>query len=185
MALTLVVETGTGTDPDANTYQTVATADAYHESVMESADWAAADDPTKGKALVQAARILGSQFTWKACPASADQPLAWPLQDFIFQGRLLASGSIPRQVIEAQAEIARELISAGGFQTRSVNAGGADQLASINLGRGALELEYQEQDPEAAGDNELKTVVTPYVVQLLRGLATFKQGGDRIARVRR
>lgn len=180
MALTLTPETGSGTDPAANTYATLAVANDYHEGVVDATAWDDEDDVAKAKALVQATRVLESQFRWKGYRTSAAQPLQWPRTNVMVGGRALFTNAIPNALIQAQAEIARELLTAGGFQTRPTNTGGADQLKAINLGRGALELEYQDQAPGT--DNADKTVVSPYVEQLLREFGTFQSGGDRIVR---
>jgi hypothetical protein len=182
MALTLTPETGSGDNPAANTYATLAEADAYHEGVIESSAWDDEEEPAKTKALAQAARVLESQFSWKGCRTNPGQPMTWPRRRVVVDGTTLASDAIPTQLKQAQAEIARELLAAGGFQTRPTNTGGADQLKAIDLGKGALKLEYQEQDPNAAADNGQKTVVMPYVVQLLRDFGVYQQGGDRIVR---
>lgn len=183
MALTLTPETGSGTNAAANTYATLAEATAYHEGVVESAAWDDETDPNRTKALAQAARVLESQFAWKGSRASAAQPMAWPRQGVVVDGVLLESDAIPAKLKQAQAEIARELLAAGGFQTRPTNTGGADQLKAIDLGRGALKLEYQDQAPDAASENDDKTVVSPYVVQLLAPFGSYNQSGDRIVRV--
>lgn len=185
MPLTLTPETGSGTDPAANTYVTRAEGDAYHEGAIDGAAWNDETPEDRDKALAHAARILQSQFTWNGSRVTATQPLAWPRAGLAFDGVAIPTDVVPTQVKQAQCEIARELLVAGAFQTRPVNTGGADQLAAIDLGRGALKLEYQDQAADAASSNADKTVVTPYVVELLRGLGVYQQGGDRLVRVYR
>lgn len=181
MPIILIPETGTGTDETANTFLDLAAADTYHEAVVESEAWDDAAPDEKNRALVQAARILSTQFDWKGCQTyPATQPLAFPRT-----GLSSDLGLVPRAVKWAQAEIARELLIAGGFQTRPSGQGGADALKGIGLGRGALKIEFQTQDEDSTDDNSEKTVVKPYVVELLRGLGAFQQGGNRIVRVRR
>jgi len=185
MALTLVKETGSGADEAANTYLTREEADAYQEAVVEREIWAAATGEEKDRALVQAARILDTQFIWEGRPVKSSQPLAWPRRCVVIDGEELAGDAVPRNVRWAQAEIARELLTAGGFQVRPPASGGCDAMKKLSLGKGALEIEYQDQASEAAAGNENKTAVTPYVQELLRDLGTFKQSSCRVVKVYR
>lgn len=185
MALTLVVETGAGDNPAANTYISRADADTYHEGVIDGTAWTDETEGDRDKALAHAARILETQFRWKGQRSFLVQPLAWPRSGVISDGVIFEETDMPKAIKDAQCEIARELLVAGAFQTRPANSGGADQLAAIDLGRGALKLEYQDQSPTAANSNADKTVVSPYVVALLRDFGSYQQGGDRMVRVRR
>lgn len=186
MPIVLTVEDGTGSNPAANTFVSLADADAYHAGVVESTEWDTATEDEKNRSLAQATRILGSQFTWQGERAHPDtQPLVWPRTGVKVECRTVASDVVPREVREATSEVARELLAAGGFQTRPPGAGGADQLKGIELGKGALKIEYQDQAESAASGNENKTAVTPYVVELLRPFASFNQQGDRIVKVYR
>ena len=174
MALALIVETGSGLDPTANTFGSLAGAIAYHESVIESAAWDTADEATRNKALVQASRILTNQFSWEGYRSQpATQPLAFPRRGAYCDGVLIDDDVVPRIIEEATYELARDLIAFGAFQVRPATAGGADQIKSIGVGKGAVEVEYQDQAEIGAA-----SAVAPYVEELVRCLGYLRGRGN-------
>jgi len=61
MALVLNATPGAA---DANSYATVADADAYHEGHLYASAWTSASNTTKEQALVMATRWLDAQVRW-------------------------------------------------------------------------------------------------------------------------
>ncbi len=118
MALTLVVETGAGL-ANANSYATVAEADAYHEARLHSDVWSDAaiagtgvDTTTQPAALVWATRILDEQCNWLGLPYTTTQRLRFPRTGvYSPDGVLLGPAVISPWLKNATAELARMLIA--------------------------------------------------------------------------
>lgn len=80
MALTLIKEDGTG-KADANSYASVADADAYHEGHLYASAWRAATAENKAAGLVMATRLIDSEYQFNGTRALAGQALQWPRSD--------------------------------------------------------------------------------------------------------
>ena len=76
---TFIVEDGTGIE-NANSYVTVAAADAYDADHGALAAWSAASDAEKQEALRLATQYLDMNYggQWRGQKADGDQGLAWP-----------------------------------------------------------------------------------------------------------
>lgn len=98
----------------ANSYATVAEADAYHDSRLHRTDWAAtgSDADTKTVALIMATRTMDALFVWAAWPTTTTQVLQWPRNAVPRRGGLTYVGNmeIPPELKNATAELARLLI---------------------------------------------------------------------------
>lgn len=113
MPLVLTKEDGTGLS-DANSYASVADADAYHDGHLYAAAWTAASGANKEKALVMATRLIDSQFQFDGVRAKETQALQWPREgchDPDADGWTLDS-MLPKAVLDATCEMARELLIA-------------------------------------------------------------------------
>lgn len=76
--MTINVETGSGL-PNAESYASVAMADAYHAKRLNTA-WASLDTPTKEALLIKATEYMVGQYRerWKGLRTGATQALDWP-----------------------------------------------------------------------------------------------------------
>lgn len=153
MAATIVLETGAGTDPTANSYVTLAECTDYHEE-MGNAAWAAASaspDTARITAIIRASRaidrIYGKQFI--GAPANYQtQSMQWPrvralvvmddrpaLQygvEYGMLGQLLPSNLIPAEVKKAVYEAALVELNEAGSMTPALDRGG--QVKSVAAG---------------------------------------------------
>jgi hypothetical protein len=79
--MTLIVEAGMGL-PDAESYASVAQADAYHAKRLNTA-WAALAEPTKESLLIKATEYMVGQYRerWKGRRRTSTQALDWPRYD--------------------------------------------------------------------------------------------------------
>jgi hypothetical protein len=117
MSLALIKEDGTGRS-DANSYASVAEADAYHEGHLYASAWTAATAENKAKALVMATRLIDGQFQFGGVQANESQALQWPREGCHdpdadgLSGGTVADNVVPKGVIEATCEMARELLIA-------------------------------------------------------------------------
>jgi hypothetical protein len=111
--MTLIVESGAAL-PDAESYASVAQADAYHEARGNS-QWSLLSDVEKEHALRRATDYMLQMYRtkWKGLRANLSQALDWPrfnvqLEDVGF-GQFMAYvpvNTVPQQVIQATAEMA-------------------------------------------------------------------------------
>ncbi len=104
--MALVVEDGSGSNPAANSYVSVADADLYFVD-RNSAAWAALTTASKTAALLYAASWLDTRYSWPGVISDADQPMAWPRDGATdVDLRPIAVDEIPRVLIDAQCEAA-------------------------------------------------------------------------------
>jgi len=162
--MSLIVEDGTGL-ADANSFASVAEADAYHAGHLYASTWTAAVTGTKEKALMMATRILDSAAKWvgrRTFPET--QALGWPRELAYLDGTLLAENAVPMPVKNATAELARLLIGEDLTADPAQNG-----IKSLDLGKGALVIEFRE-------DVKKKQIPT-MVSTLLMGLGTLPNPG--------
>lgn len=141
--MALIVEDGTGL-PDAESYISVADADAYF-AARSNAAWAALAAPAKEAALRKAADYIGAVYgeRWKGVKLGPDQALDWPRalverKDFRYAGLngfTMISGRyyypsdyVPIPVARAAAELAvraaaETLLADQGGQVKSETVG--------------------------------------------------------------
>ncbi len=74
MTLTIVTTAGA---TDANSYCSLAEAEAYAATVVDSTVWVAKTDEQKKAAIIQAARWMNT-FQWVGMRSSQTQAMAWP-----------------------------------------------------------------------------------------------------------
>lgn len=126
-------------DPNANSYATLAEANAYHETVLEAEGelWLDAEPDVRNRALATATRLLDENFQWTGYPASLTQALGFPRSSaYTRHGRLLGIAEIPVELKRATAELARRLISDGMPDAAS------DTEGLKRLKAGPVELEF-------------------------------------------
>ena len=170
--MTLVVENGSIVS-GANTYASVATADAYHTGRGNTA-WVDADSEVKEPAILRAMDYIEAQ-NWLGMAYSGPvggvgyQPLQWPRVDVYVGGFELAYDEIPPKVISALCEAALvELVTPGALSV-AIERGGAVIREKVDV----IETEYASGAPA--------TTVYQTIRQHLRGLVA---GGNAITLVR-
>lgn len=103
--MAIVVEDGSGV-AGANSYITVAEARAY---AAAHGDALPADDAAAETLLARAMLYLEARRAeYQGTKASPDNPLQWPRNSVILDGYPLAVGTIPRELKDAQAQLAIE-----------------------------------------------------------------------------
>ncbi len=83
----------------ANSFVTLAEAEAYFAERPDASPWAAADGMTKERALLMAARML-ERLRWHGARATATQALGWPRAG----APGAEEGAVPRVIKDAQCE---------------------------------------------------------------------------------
>lgn len=161
MAITLTPEDGTGI-AGANSYISVADADAYFEAALYPGDWATLPDERKKAALITATRTLEGAMIWKGRHTTDDQGLQWPRQGIPRPdrgpGALWPSDEVPQAVKDATCEMAKLLLTSD----RSAPAE-TEGLKKVGLGNGAVELEFDstKAKPKAVTD-EIAEMLAPF-----------------------
>jgi len=150
---TVVATPGAG---NANSYCTVAEADAYHETHLYAAPWTAAAPSTKETAVIMATRLLDSLYEWAEWPTSVEQALFWPRVGLLDVKQLeyLGDDEIPLELKYATAEFARQLLLADRTSDNTVETQGIRSLTA-----GPVSLSFK--------DTVLPKIVPDAVVNLL------------------
>jgi hypothetical protein len=146
MALTLIKEDGTA-KVDANSYASVADADAYHEGHLYATAWTGATADKKAAALVMATRLIDSLFQFRGVKATGTQALQWPREGCpdpdaspsAVGQRWVSPSVVPKVVVEAVCETARSLI----IEDRTANPMG-EGLKFTGLGE--LQQSFDKSD---------------------------------------
>lgn len=153
--MALIVEDGTG-KPDAESYASVAAADAYHVGRANTA-WAALDTAAKEVNLRKATDYMLEQYSgsWRGDRVLSTQALDWPRANATLDGYLLASNIVPKEVIRACCELALKA-SAGPLTV--------DETAQVKSETvGPLSTTYadgaRQQTKYAAVDNLLRQLL--------------------------
>lgn len=126
--------------PDANSYATLAQADAYHEGHPYGDAWAdpAATVEQRSRALVLATRLLDAQVAWQGTPVTAAQALEWPRYGVRnAYGGVVAWSAIPIRIVEATCEYARLLLGRDLTAERETDAAGITRLKA-----GPVEVQF-------------------------------------------
>ena len=151
--MTLVV----GTD----TYLSVADADTYWSN-RNNADWAAADNADKEKALRESTQYLDSAYNFIGTQIITNV-LAWPRYDvFIcdgnFAGLSYDSTTIPPQIKAAVAELALEALTAR--LAPSKDRGGLVKREKVDV----IEIEYMDFAPSGKSYAFVSGILKPLTV---------------------
>lgn len=126
-----------GTD----TYISLADADTYWSEHYSSAEWDAADEGDKEKALRSATQYVDKHYTWIGShPGSESQKLSWPRLNAVDkQGRTITG--IPQEVEHATAYLAQEELRGGILRAKS--RGGAIKAVQA----GSVNVEFEDNAP--------------------------------------
>ena len=117
----------------ANSYATVAEADAYLAVRGDTATWSALNQAAKENKLQWAAIILDT-LDFKGSKSTSTQALEWPRYDVTDRNGWTVSG-VPVQVKNAQAEMAFQLIANDWTQGLGPVTNETLKVGSIDLGR--------------------------------------------------
>ena len=133
--------------PTANSYSTVAEADAYHEARLDSDTWDNAIPDLKVRALITATRLLDEHMDWDGSPTTSEQNLAWPrvaafdCEGYLYDhlGRVIESNEIPQKLKDATVEFARLLLDSD----RTVDS--TEGVSAVQVG--TISVSFSETRP--------------------------------------
>ena len=163
----------------ANSYVTLADADAYFETTPDSATWTDKTNDQKNRALISATRWIDAlSFYGNRC--STTQALKWPRKDYTVDGIDLACTLIPIGIEVATFELARALANDTDAITGSTGPTGIYDQVEL----GELKVKYNKTSQTSGVINNvfdvypwLQTYLGPYcmggaanyAVRLFRG----------------
>ena len=123
----------------ANSYVTLADADAYFETTPDSTNWDDKTNDQKNRALISATRWIDAlSFYGDRC--SETQALKWPREDYKVDGIELACTLIPVGIEVATYELARAL--ANDTDAITGNTGTTGIYDEVELGE--LKVKYNK-----------------------------------------
>lgn len=133
--MAFVTEDGTGLS-DANSYLSVADADAYIADHGNSATWSAATDASKQEALRLATQYLDIRYAtkWLGSRGDSEQSLAWPrygIEDY--DGFVVDWDELPSAIEDATAELALRVIE-GDTLLDDIDSPGTIESTSTTVG---------------------------------------------------
>ena len=113
----------------ANSYVTVAEADAYFATSFGRTAWGGASAANKEIVLIESTRLLDLLVSWKGYVKSDTQALRWP-RTYVpnIDGRYISDSIVPKDVKNAVFELAYSLLSNGGFQASE------NELSKVKVG---------------------------------------------------
>lgn len=133
----------------ANSYVTVAAADAYFETRFLAEAWTALANADKEKALVAATMRLETE-RWVGYKATDDQALQWPrLSVLDSNDRLVDSDAIPSAVQYATCEVALDLVQQTTAGTDPNALTGLEPFTGLSIGPVQLSLRSSGRAPGA------------------------------------
>ena len=157
----LIVEDGT-LPAGANSFASVADADAYHAARLTAAWTDELAEAQKEAAMIRASDWLNRKVMWNGRKASRSQRMAWPRSGVVTQDGEIAPDEIPAEVVEACCELA-------GFFVEQ------DYLAPLDRGGDIASLSVDVISIAYNGTAPAETVF-PSLSGLLAGLGTVCTG---------
>lgn len=175
MSISIVATAG---GASANSFVTVAEADAYLEARRNASDWNDEnDDDEKMSALIEATREL-SAIRWQGNRVTSTQALSWPRDsatnpDGTCSGEYYDTDVIPQRIKDATYELALEFLKAGTSDLAA--AGDTDGITLKTVG--PLTTEYAAPSQRAQGLARF-----PRVMKLIGPLLETSSGQVRLTR---
>ncbi len=143
----------------SDSYITVADADTYHGTTLNSTDWDSAVTATKEKALKSATRLLDERIEWNGSKYTEAQSLRWPRSNVTDpDGYAVGTDEIPTAITNATAEFAKRLIS-------SDTTGNAEGKGVSSVKAGSVDITFDKTDTA--------DVLPDIVSEMLRGWGTI------------
>jgi hypothetical protein len=170
---TIIPETGAGV-PYANSYVTLAYADAYFEVHPYYADaWAALPAAKRTVLLIGATQQIDLLFDWSGIQRTSTQGLAWPQHGATdSNGNYIPANLVPPRVQQAVCEQA--FYMSKGDPTAITSSGAASEgISKIKID--VIELDFTDTSSSTSSSSGSKAAPNA-VLALLRGLGVYANG---------
>lgn len=140
MAATLIATVGAS---DANSFGSLAEADAYHATVLHaSAPWSGSASTTKISALIMAQQQMTAGIQWTGSPSTTTQNLPWPRSGMYTRNEVsIPDTVIPEEVKWTQFELARLLLTTDRTAEFDIGVNGITHLRA-----GPVTLKFKENN---------------------------------------
>jgi len=163
--MSFVAEDGTGKS-DANSFVSLADADAYHADRRSAAAWDALDDDDEKKPyMIEATTWINSLDFENGSPISDTQALFFPAYGaYDRNGFMIDSDVVPQQVKDATAELA--------YRIRDTEVEADQERQKNRVKMGPMEVGY---DPYSTLQKQY-----PFVLRILKGLIRDSGCGELV-----
>lgn len=142
---------------EADSYVDLTYVDNFVAFSVDNALWPTTD-AEKEAALVEATRILDSQFDWKGLIASETQALRWPRSGvYDADDRLISDSIVPKAIKDAVCSLAYYLVQNGGLKQAQ------GEIKGLKIG--PIDLKFAEGS-ETIG-------VPKYIARSLKSFGSF------------
>ena len=145
----------------ANSFVTLAEANAYFETTPDDSNWVDKTDDQKNRALISATRFI-DDFEFYGDRCTTTQALKWPRKEYKVDGIELVCTLIPDEDKVATFELARALANNTTALTGSKGTDGTYQEVKL----GDLEVKYNENSLNPGMVNTILDVF-PWVTSYL------------------
>ena len=143
---------------DANSYVTVAEADAYFADSYGRGKWATSAQADREALVISASRSLDQYINWSGQRATSTQSMEWPRKGtFDRAGNLIPDTIIPSQVKYATYELAYYMLDTGGALSFS------DQTVDM-VKLGSIEVEFTPHSTDVG--------IPSFIEEMLANLGT-------------
>lgn len=187
--MALVVETGSGRNPLAQSYASLDFADDWHAAGVNAEAWDFIDPPDKERALVAATRLLDATVDWKGTPVYGDQPLGWPRRNVRgIDRRPFSMAAVPNAVRYATAALALKLaqdqVAALAAETAGSTSSTTDQaVEEITLGPIGIKLSSASTATTEAAQEAASRLVPVEIAALVRHWGDYAGGNAAMVRI--
>lgn len=157
MPLEVIVETGSGTNPAANSLASVAEIDAIAESSLSMPNWEAeeGESDNKKKAVISATTLFKRWVPWLGAAVVNGQPLPFPRVGCVDYNRFpIMSNTVPALVKEALALMAEALLEDAEREEDP-------QTGMVSLAAGSLRLAFDKYDRPGVLPRSVKAALAP------------------------
>ncbi len=181
MAVTLSATAGAA---DANSYLTVAEADAYFYARLRMTDWNTATADDKARALIMACRHIEEQVVWDQSMAgyraATTQALAWPRTSAYTRecDTTFDTGTVPSVIKYAQAEQA--LFELASDRTTDPSSRG---IKSVHAGSVAVEFDGFDSATQHVLADGVWDALSPWIINYGGGSSAHTLQTVDLARV--
>ena len=159
---------------NANSYVTLAEADAYFETVPSSTQWDNKQDDKKNRALIAATRWIET-LVYYGDRCDEGQALKFPRTNYQVDGVELTCSLIPNNIKYAQYELARAL--ANDTDAITGNTGTAGVPSEVKIGD--LEVKYNEKSQSTGTVNNVFDVY-PWIQSYLGAYCSGGSGSYQV-----
>jgi hypothetical protein len=154
----------------ANSYCTIAEADAHFQARLHATEWPALTSDDKCRSLVWATRLLDEWVVWAGTAATYTQALAWPRWGLTtISGDVLSQYVVPEAVKQSTCELAWNLRLEDPTRTPEYQLSGL-----TNLTAGPVSLAWASPGSSAMLPSE--RILAPNVLGPIRRWVVSTQG---------